>query len=169
MVLSFSKRSLTIVALILLLSAGFTVWWTQPERSLVRAWNGLINAVESRHASSIRGWLAPDYSDRWGYDRESITADARLAFFHFRDLDLLVQNVTTSREGNRATITAIIRLKATGSERAGDARLSVNSLYTPFTFEWERDAGFPWSWKLKSFDHPQLDLNRFRRGSFLPY
>jgi hypothetical protein len=169
MVVTVSKRNLAILTTGLGFVAAFGIWWVQPDRSLARAWDGLIGAVESRHPSGIRSRLAPDYHDRWGYDRETITEDARLAFFHFRDLELLVQDVTVAREGDDATITAIIRLKATGSERASDARLSVNSIYTPFTFQWERNSGFPWSWRLKSFDQPELDLARFRQGSFPPY
>lgn len=167
--LVLSTRRLAIAVLLLLAGAGFLVWWFQPDRSLERAWNGLIRAVEARRPSAIHNRLAPDYSDRWGYDRDSLTKDARLAFFHFRDLELLVQEVSIVREGDNATISAIIRLQATGSERANDARLSVNSLYTPFTFEWQRTPGFPWSWKLKSFDHAELGLDRFRRSSYLPY
>ena len=167
--LVLSTRRLVASVLLLLAGAGFLVWWLQPDRSLVRAWTGLVSAVEARHPSAIRDRLALDYSDRWGYDRDSLAKDARLAFFHFRDLELLVQEVSIVREGDHATISAIIRLQATGSERANDARLSVNSLYTPFIFEWERNPGFPWAWKLKSFDHAELDLARFRRSSYLPY
>lgn len=167
--LVFSSRKTATCAGLVLVGIAFSAWWVQPDRSLERVWNGLIESVESRNPSGIRDRLADDYADRWGYDRETLTRDARLAFFHFRDLELRAQDVEIRRDGNHATITAIIRLQATGSEEVEDARLTVNSLYTPYTFQLQRNPRFPWNWKLKSFDHPELELNRFRSGSYLPY
>lgn len=164
-----SRRKLATGAALLLGGIAFSAWWTQPDRSLERTWTGLISAVESRNPSGIRDRLAPDYADRWGYDRESLTNDARLAFFHFRELELRVQDVAIAREGGYATITAILRIQVEGSDEATNARLTVNSIYTPYTFEWERNRRFPWSWKLKRFDHSELELNRFRTGSYLAF
>jgi hypothetical protein len=167
--IELSRQKLATCVALVLAGIAFSAWWVQPDRSLERIWTGLINAVESRNPSGIRDRLARDYSDRWGYDRESLTRDARLAFFHFRELELRVQDVVIARDGDRATITAIIRLHAAGSDEVADARLTVNSIFTPYTFEWERNKRFPWSWKLKSFDHSELELNRFRTGSYLSY
>lgn len=162
-----SRRLLWIAAALALLLVAFLVWHLDADRQLDRRWRGLVEAVEARHAGRIHRFLAPDYTDRWGYSRETITADARLALHHFEQLELRPASVSVQRTGDRATITATIRVNARGSDLAERARLRVNSIYTPYMFEWRRTGGTLFGeWELVRFDQPELDLRGFRRGAF---
>lgn len=159
-----SRLRLILLGVGVLLIAALT-WHLQPERRLVRSWHKLIDVVEARHARALGALLADDYRDRWGYTKPTLVADARLAFHHFDSLEIEVDQQQFALEGDRATITAILRVEVRGTQRAAQARVATNALFSPFTFEWRRSDAFPWGWQLVRFDQAELDLDRFRRMS----
>lgn len=156
------RPRLVLAALALVFLAAAT-WYLQPERRLRRTWHKLIDVVEARHARALGNLLAEDYGDRWGYTRDSLVSEARLAFFHFDSLQVRIEQEDLRIEGDRATISSLLRVEVRGTERAAEARVATNALFSPFTFEWRRDERFPWGWKLTRFDQPELDLDRFRQ------
>jgi len=158
-----SRSRLRIFGFGTVLAVLFAMWFFQPDRTLERTWNGLIGAVEARHAGAMRGYLAEVYSDRWGYDRETLAADARLAFQHFTELDIRPANIRIERDGDIAKISAMLRLEAAGTIQALDARMRVNALTAPFTTRWRQRPGLLGGWEMTSLDHPELDLRSFRR------
>ena len=158
-----SRPRLLLAALALVLLAVAT-WHLQPERRLTRSWHKLIDVVEARHARALGNLLAEDYADRWGYTRSTLVQDARLAFHHFDSIEIRVEEQRFRIEGDAATITAMLRVDVRGTARAAEARVAANSLFSPFTFQWRRADSFPWAWELVSFDQPEFDLDRFRRG-----
>lgn len=155
------RRLLTLALVCACLGMG-AAWFYQPDRQLRRAWDGLLATVEARNTTRLGRVVADDYADRWGYERRSLLDDARLAFMQFRRLVIAAEKVHISREGNQATITAILRVDAEGPGNIADARATVNALFTPFVFEWRREPGFTGAWKLVHFDHPEFDLGRYR-------
>jgi hypothetical protein len=162
--ITLTRNRLIGLALVGVLTAAGAFWLYQPDRQLRRAWNGLLKTVEARNTTRIGRVLAGDYHDRWSYTRRSILRDAGLAFLQIRRLDLGAEQVRIERDGHRATVTAILRLDAEGDRRVGEARATINALYTPFVFTWRREPGFTGAWKLVSFDQPELDLGKFRAG-----
>jgi hypothetical protein len=148
------------VATVALVAAGR--WFYDPDRQLARAWSGLLRAVDARNTTRLGRLLAEDYHDRWGYTRGELLDDARLAFFQFQTLQLTAENVRIDRDGNSATVTAQLRVDASGNHVIDQARVRVNSLFTPFTFSWRRENGVFGAWHLVTFDHPELDLTQFR-------
>lgn len=156
------SRLLLAAGLILALIAG--AWLLQPDRRLQRSWGALIDAVEARHARALGNRLAEDYGDRWGYTRTTLVSDARLAFHHFDSIEIRIDDEQIRRDGDSATITALLRIEVRGTDRAAEARVATNALFSPFVFEWRRADRFPWGWELVRFDQAELDLNRFRRG-----
>lgn len=158
-------RTRLAAALLVLVFVSAAFWHLQPERRLRRTWDKLVAVVEARHARSLGTLLAEDYADRWGYRKGTLVQDARLAFYHFDSIAIRAEQEDIRIEGDRATITAILRVEVRGSGRAQEARVATNALFSPFTFEWRRADSFPWSWKLVSFDQPEFDLARFRRSA----
>jgi hypothetical protein len=55
-----------------------------------------------------------------------------------------------------------LRIDAAGNTAIDDARTRINALFTPFVFTWRREPGLLGSWRLVTFDHPELDLGKFR-------
>lgn len=168
MTLLINRRRLAIAGATLLVGVVALAWYFQPDRRLARTWSELIAAVEARNPSRLHDVLAADYGDRWGHTRDSLANDARLAFLQLRELKVRPEQVTTQRDGDRATITAILRVEIEGGPGASEARVSINSIFTPFVFEWRRDPHAPWEWRLSRFDQPELDLARIRRAGDLP-
>ena len=163
-----NQKTAAIVITLAALSILVGIWWFQPDRRLERSWATLIRMTEARRAAGVGGLMADDYADRWGYSKTTLVEDARLAFFHFDQLEVTTRNVVITRVGQSATITAEILLNAAGTPRADEARATVNALFSPFTFEWRRDAGFPWTWRLTRIDHPQFRPDRFRGQRAIP-
>ena len=158
-------RTRLVLALLAATLAVLLAWHLQPERRLMRSWNKLLDVVEARHARALGALLAEDYADRWGYTKASLVQDARLAFHHFRVLEIRVDQQQVVVEGDQARVTALLRIEVQGSARADEARVTANALFSPFVLEWRREDSFPWSWKLVRFDQPELDLERFRRAT----
>lgn len=153
-----------ILLLAVLIFVAVAAWQLRPERRLHRSWDKLIDVVEARHARALGNLLAEEYADRWGYRKATLVQDARLAFHHFSEIEIRIEQQEILMDGDRATITAMLRVDVRGTERAAEARVAANSLFSPFTFEWRRDDSFPWAWKLATFDQPEFDLGRFRRS-----
>ena len=53
-------------------------------------------------------------------------------------------------------------VKGTG-EFSDYIQTRVNSLDTPFEFEWQRGATWPWDWKLVSVRNPALEISDYTR------
>lgn len=155
------RRVLLLVVMGVSIAMG-TAWFYQSDRQLRRSWNGLLDSVEARNTTRLGRVIADDYADRWGYKRRTLLEDARLAFMQFQRLEVAAEQVQIKREGDSATITAILRVDADGPGSIPEARATVNALFTPFVFEWRREPGFTGAWKLVHFDHPEFDLGRYR-------
>lgn len=157
------NRKIAVAAGALLAGAvAWGLWSLQPDRRLARAWGELLDMTEARRAAGLGSLLDEHYYDRWGYTRETLIEDMRLAFFHFDRLEVKTSQVEIIREGDQAKITAIIRFEVDGSPQATEGRVTINSLFDPFTFYWQRRDSFPWSWELVRIDHPQLKPRRFQ-------
>ncbi len=160
--ITLTRRRLVAFAAIAVVAALAATWIYQPDRQLRRSWSALLASVEARNTARLGRILGADYHDRWGYDRRTLLDDARIAFLRFRHLEVRGEQVRFERQGDRATITAILRLDAEGPQPIADARTDVNALFTPFVFTWRREPGFAGAWKLSSFDQPEFDLARYR-------
>lgn len=153
------------LAIVCLIAAGvLATRHFDPDRSLRRTWQELLNAVEDQNAGRLRDRLDDNYTDRWGYTADSLVNDARRAFFQTQYLRLIASDATFLRHRDQATITAVLRVDATGPEPVPAARVAINALFSPFVFEWRRQARFPWAWKLTRCDHPRLEPKRFQRN-----
>lgn len=160
--LTLTRTRLWFAGIVGLVAIGAASWFFQPDRQLRRSWQELLASVEARNPTRLGRILAGDYRDRWGYTRRTLLDDARLAFFQIRHLKFTSDQTTITREGDRATVRAILRIDAGGSAEVDNARTKINALFTPFEFTWQREPGFTGAWRLVGFDHPDLDLRQFR-------
>ena len=160
--LMITRKRLLFLLTATMAGLGAAWWWGQPDRQLHRTWENLLDVVEARNTTRLGWLLADDYSDRWGYSRRTLLDDARLAFFQCEKLRIHPGQVTIQRDGDRATVTAVLRIDATGGGTVDEARIEINRLFTPFTFEWRHEGGYPGSWRLLRFDQPELSLERFK-------
>ncbi|MDR0902612.1 MAG: hypothetical protein LBM92_07565 [Opitutaceae bacterium] len=147
-------------AAILVLAAGMGYYY-DADRQLDRGWAGLVESIESRSAFGVNRALAPDYTDCWGYDRESLSSDLGRAFYSLKSIELTLDEVLVARDGGAATISARFKMASTGA--GADAQNQVNKLTEPFILQWRRDTSFPWSWKVTRIDQPEFDAKRYQR------
>jgi hypothetical protein len=131
--------------------------WCAPERQLRRHQAALMDAFGDRDFKKVERLVAPDYADRWKFDRERLIRESREVLRHFIALEVACAVGELRVDGRRATVEARIRLEGTGSPVARMAMDAVNALDGPFAFEWRRE-NLPWKWRLASADHPQLKV-----------
>ena len=139
------------------LAIYLTLLW-QPARQVRLHHEHLLKAVAKRNWRSVGEFIAADYHDRWGHDKENVLAQSAQVFGQFLFCNFQSEERTLALEGNGATLTARLTLGGTGGPIADFAKQHVNSLSEPFIFKWERRSWKPWDWQLVAVDQPQLDI-----------
>lgn len=143
------------VALALALAAA---WLWQPERQVRRQTGHLLRAVEKRDWDQMQEFLADNYADRWGHDKEFVRREMREVFRQF--LFLTVQNETLSCqiEGPIGTTQTCVKILGSGGPVAQMVIEKVNELREPFTFSWAKQSWKPWDWRLIRIEQAELNL-----------
>lgn len=104
------------------------------------------------------GFLADNYSDRWGHDKAFVLAASREVFGQFFLLTVESRTDACDLEGDTATVRAPVRITGTGGPIAQYAIGKVNALREPFIFTWQHVGSKPWNWHLARIDHAELEL-----------
>ncbi len=138
----------------------YLLWLWQPERQVRLHTSHFLKKVERRNWDGARKFMADDYQDRWGHNKESAIADAREAFRQF--LFVTVENRTDSCElaPDSATTRTVIKISGNGGPVAQLVMERVNTLHGPFVFGWRKAGWAPWDWALIGVDHPELSTER---------
>lgn len=157
-----TRNRITVLLATTALAAALAWWWWRPEPQLRRSWRDLLSAVDARNTTRLGRLIASDYTDRWGNTRPIVLEDAAGAFFRVENLKLHAEQVGYEIQQDHATITAILRVDVTGDFRADEFRVEVNRLFSPFTFEWRHESGYPGSWTLLRLDQPELNLGHLK-------
>ena len=130
----------------------------QPERQVRLHQKNLLRSIEKRDWERFARFLADDYSDRWGHDKEFVLSESRQVFRQFLFLNVRHEVRDVEVEGDRGMIAASITLEGTGGPLAELAEAHVNQLPGAFTFRWRHVGWQPWQWVLVEVNHPALDL-----------
>ena len=136
------------------------LWLWQPRCQLLLHQENLRHAIEARDWSRVESLVDPHYSDRWGFTRETGMQEARQWLGQFLSL-----TVTADAAGDQLTpdggiVTERWKLDGPGvTEAAGMVKDRVNSLQSPFVFQWRHASWEPWNWTLVRVDNPGLNLS----------
>jgi len=138
-----------------LLSQGVTAESQVAHRS--EAFRRALADGRSARAMSL---ISDDYRDPWGMGREEMGAALRDIIRQF--LTLRVEwgdpQFAAGPEGGMR-LTAKLRLEGKSLTPVGEMMLSMaRQLNEPFTFHWKKEGWGPWSWRLVSITHPELEL-----------
>jgi hypothetical protein len=147
------------VGIALVLWAMWLFWLWQPERQVRLHTTHFLKKVEQRNWNDARAFLADDFSDRWGHDKNTAMEDAKEVFAQF--LFLTIESKTDRCEVHGTEGVAETRVKIAGNGQ-GVAQLvmqRVNGLREPFTFRWRKSGGKPWEWQLVFVDQPELNID----------
>ena len=137
---------------------------------LVRLWQGprqielhsvhLLEKVEKKNWTGVGEFVGNEYQDRWGNDRALLLERLREVFRVLPNARIEFSDATTRMQDDRGFWTAKIKVTAAG-EFAGFIESRVNSLESPFEFEWRRGATWPWDWKLVAVKNPALEISEY--------
>lgn len=148
-----------LVSAVALVAAGLcAAWLWQAERQVRLHTVHFLEAVEGRKWDTVRGFVAEDYSDRWGHDKENVMTDARTVFGHFLFLTIQGEPGPATVGDRSAEIRVPVKIAGQGSPIAGLVMERVNTLGPPFLFAWRQRSWKPWDWALMRIDHPDLEI-----------
>jgi hypothetical protein len=139
---------------------------------LARLWQGprqvelhgahLLAQIEKRNWKAVEEFIGDEYKDQWGHDRALLLERLREVLRALPNARIESTPVSVETNHGRGTWTARVTVKSTG-EFADYITNRVNSLETPFEFEWQRGATWPWDWKLMAVKNPGLDISDYPR------
>jgi hypothetical protein len=134
---------------------------------LARLWQGqrqvelhsihLLSAVEKHDWKAVDEFVGSDYRNQWENDRVLLLERLREVFRALPNARIESKVVSVQTGKGRGSWTARITINSTG-EFADYIQNRVNSLESPFEFEWQRGATWPWDWKLVAVRNPALEI-----------
>jgi hypothetical protein len=134
----------------------FRLW--QPERQIELHNAHLLEQIEKHNWKNVGEFIGTTYQDRWGNNRTLLLQRLPQVFGALGNTQIEATNTAIRREDGRGYWTARIVVKGTG-EFTDFVQNKVNSLDTPFEFEWQHGATWPWDWKLVSVRNPALEIS----------
>jgi hypothetical protein len=137
----------------------FRLW--QPQRQIDLHNAHLLEQVEKHNWKGVGEFVGDTYQDRWGNDRPLLLQRLPQVFGALGKTQIEARDIAVRREEGRGYWAAKITVKGTG-EFADSIKARVNSLETPFEFEWQAGATWPWDWKLVSVRNPALEISDYR-------
>ena len=122
----------------------------------------LLSQIEEKNWKAVAEFIRHDYEDRWGNDRARLLERLPEMFRALPNAHIESTGVTNRTENGRGYWTAKIKITAAGPY-ADLVHGQVNSLESPFEFEWRHGATWPWDWKLVSVKNPDLEIPDYLR------
>lgn len=148
----------TALVCLLVLGGAYGWSWMDPQRGLERRWDAVLEAIESGEWETFQGYLAADYKDGFGYDRDRVVVVGKSVFGRFEALSLTRQDSTVEVQGDVGVTSARIRIGGHGDPLALAIVQGSRAMPTTTTFRWRR-LGRPWEWELVSVDDPDVASN----------
>ncbi len=134
----------------------------QPARQVRLHQAHFLKAVGKRNWETVGLFIAAEYHDRWGHDKENVLAQSAQVFGQFLFCNIQSEERSLVLENGRATVGAKLAMGGTGSPIADYAMQRVNALTEPFVFKWVKKSWKPWDWELTEVDQPQLETPEMR-------
>lgn len=127
----------------------------------------LIAGIEDNRWGPCEKRISENYQDRWGWKRD----DLRLVFQDLRSqflvLGLHLEGATWDIAASKATLTTRLRVEGSPLGFGSQIQTMINRESTPMVFTWEKESWQPWSWKLVSMNHPEIDVEGYEPGDLV--
>ncbi|HZE12438.1 MAG TPA: hypothetical protein VE086_01655, partial [Chthoniobacterales bacterium] len=141
-----------------MLCAIYLVRLWQLQRQIELHNTHLLAQVEKHKWKAVGEFIGDTYYDQWGNDRKLLLQRLPEVIGALGNAQIEAGDLAIRRQRGRGYWTAKITVKGTG-EFADYIQTRVNSLETPFEFEWQPGATWPWDWKLVSVRNPALEVS----------
>lgn len=135
----------------------YLVWLWQPERQVRLHTRHLISEIEQKDWPAVRAFIAEDYHDDWGHDREELLHRIREVVRYTRNFQISWNQERIELERQRGTWSATIKVEGEG-DVVGMIKERLNAVATPFELDWRRMSARPWDWKLTLVTNPGLSI-----------
>ena len=145
-----------------LIAAMIGLWLTQlwqPAKQVRLHSENFIRQIENRNWLAADDFLAADYRDDWGHDREAIRNRLPLVLHSFSSLTITAADSQVSADSPAGWWSAKIQIAGRGSEFAPEIVSRVNRLTDPFVLHWRQESWRPWDWKLVRASNPSLEIS----------
>lgn len=137
----------------------FLVRLWQPEQQVSKHSEHLLNAIVDRDWDRFEKFIAEDYHDQWGHDREMVMQRTRAVARYARGLQINAIAPNVWIENRVGYWRAYISIEGDkDNEVVALMKERVNTVKTPFELKWHRKSGKPWDWKLVSVRNSELEL-----------
>ncbi len=133
----------------------YLVWLWQPDRQVRLHTAHLIRQLEKRNWSAAQYFIAADYHDDWGDDRERLLERMREVLRYARAIQIISSDPQTQIERRHALWTAKVQITGDG-EVVALIKERINTLSAPFELAWHRQSDKPWDWKLVRASNREL-------------
>lgn len=143
---------------IALIAGTFLLWLWQPQRQVQRHSENLLHAFERKDWPRVADFVAPDYQDQWHNDRALLLERSREVFRYLRNVRLAPAPAEVEVGHGNAHWRSRITINGAEGEVMLAVKQRVNSVSTPFDFEWRHASGKPWDWKLVRVTNAELAL-----------
>lgn len=135
-----------------------------PSAQLEKAQAELIAAVESRDWDEVKEWLAADYADESGFDREQAARAGAEALRGFISLTVEAETVSLTAGPEEGTVSQRIRIDGNGAGFSESVKSAVNGLDEPWVFEWRKRGRWPWDWRVIRIGNEELGKVQLPEG-----
>ena len=130
----------------------------QAERQVARHTENLFHRIEQKNWTGVGDLIADDYSDQWNNDRALFLERMRLMLGYGRHFRLTASNVTCNIDNGVGFWRGKIEIESDDAELVAIAKERVDSLTTPFEFQWRQVSRKPWDWKLVRVSNAELEI-----------
>lgn len=163
MEIRFSIPSLRTVLLVLavglLVVAGYCTYEFRAERQLSKAFERMVTAVEARDWKRVQSLMAGDYLDAWKMNRTQATQIGSEVLRHFIVLSIRAEDPVFAINQRAGSVKSKLEISGNGSAIAQAVMAAAAELNEPFEFTWKQETWVPWSWKLTSVSHPEVQFD----------
>lgn len=154
--ITFRKGFYAGLALALAIGIYLHFLW-QPRRQVQLHTKHFLQAVEQKRWGNVAGFIAENYHDQWGQDRELTLARLKEVLHYLRNLRISQEELLVWGGDKRGEWRGRITIKADASEVSESVQDRVNALATPFELRWQQ-SGKPWDWQLIGVTNAALQL-----------
>jgi hypothetical protein len=138
--------------------AFFFTWLWNPQHQIERHSENLLRGIEHKDWTRVASFIAADYRDQWGHDRTLVLETMHELFAYARAVHVSAINSTAQTTDHSGIWRCNIKIYGDDNEATSAIKQRVNTLATPFQFEWRRMSGQPWDWKLVRVSNPGLQV-----------
>ncbi|HZJ17955.1 MAG TPA: hypothetical protein VFD27_23080 [Chthoniobacteraceae bacterium] len=149
------RSLLALGALVIVIYLGL-LW--QPTRQVRLHQRHFLQAVEKRKWPRVAQFIAAEYRDRWGHDKENVITHMTQVFSQFLICDIQAEERSLVLADGAGTLGARLTLGGTGGPLAEMAKQEASRLTEPFSFKWAHRSWKPWDWELVEVQQSQLDI-----------